>query len=149
MAKMIEIQLDPDEQTLKQFGFIALVGMGAIAALAWFVWLVFAGGWLGEARPVVAATIASVGVLAALISLLYPRANKPLFIGLSLAAFPIGWVLSHVIMATLFFLIITPIGLVMRGLGRDPLDNRFADGAESYWRQSRASRSSSSYFKQF
>ena len=34
MAKMIEIQMDPDEKTLKQFGFIALVGMGAIAGLA-------------------------------------------------------------------------------------------------------------------
>ena len=65
MAKMIEIQLDPDEKTLRQFGFIALFGMGAIATLAWFEWLVFAGGWLGAARPTVAATIAGVGVLAA------------------------------------------------------------------------------------
>ena len=49
MAKMIEIQMDPDEKTLKQFGFIALVGMGAIAGLAWFELLIFSGGWLGTA----------------------------------------------------------------------------------------------------
>jgi len=149
MAKMIEIQMDPDEKTLKQFGFIALVGMGAIAALAWFEWLIFSGGWLGEARPLVAATLAGVGVLAAALSLVYPRGNRWLFVGLSIAAFPIGFVVSHVIMATLFFLIITPIGLVMRAVGRDPLDNTFASGEETYWRASRAKRPAESYFKQF
>ena len=149
MARMIEIQLDPDEKTLRQFGFIALVGMGLIAALAWFEWLIFSGGWLGGARESVALGFAGVGGVAAVLSLVYPRANKPLFIGLSVAAFPIGWVLSHVIMAILFFGIITPIGLVMRAIGRDPLDNRYADGAQTYWSPCRANRPSETYFKQF
>ena len=149
MAKMIEIQMDPDEKTLKQFGFIALVGMGAIAGLAWFELLIFSGGWLGTARPVVAASLAGFGVLAATLSIVYPRGNRWLFVGLSVAAFPIGFVLSHVIMATLFFLIITPIGLVMRAVGRDPLDNEFRDGGETYWRASRPKRPAESYFKQF
>ena len=41
MSKMVEIDWKPDEGTLKQFGFIALVGFSFIAALAWFQVLIF------------------------------------------------------------------------------------------------------------
>ena len=40
---MIDLQWDPDEKTLRDFGFIALAGLGAIAALAWFG----RNAWLG------------------------------------------------------------------------------------------------------
>jgi len=146
---MIDINRDPDERTLRQFGFIALVGFGAIAALVWFELAIFAGGWLGGAREAVASTLICVGALAALLSLAYPKANKPLFIGLSIVAYPIGFVLSHVIMATLFFVIISPIGLLMRLLGRDPLANRPAEDAQTYWSECRSARPAESYFKQF
>lgn len=149
MAQMIDLNLDPDENALRQFGFIALVGLVVIAALAWFEQLIFAGGWLGGAREMVVAALIGVGVLAALMSLVYPKANKLLFVGLSIAAYPIGFVLSYVIMATLFFLIITPIGLVMRAFGKDPLENRFATEAETYWAECHPPRPSDSYFKQF
>ena len=52
MAQMIDLDFDPDEKTLRQFGFIALFGFSAIAALAWFELFIFAAGWLGEAREV-------------------------------------------------------------------------------------------------
>ena len=149
MARMIDLQLDPDEKTLRHFGFIALVGLGVIAALAWFERLVFAGGWLGDARETVAFALLGVGALAALLSLIHPKANKGLFIALSGVAYPIGFVLSYVIMGTLFFAVITPTGLVMRALGKDPLEKRFTANAPTYWSQCRSKRPSASYFQQF
>ena len=149
MAQMIDLNLDPDAKTLRHFGFIALVGFSAIAALVWFEKLIFAGGWLGDARETVAYTLVAIGGFAALCSLVFPKANKFLFIGLSIVAFPIGFVLSYVIMGTLFFLIITPIGLVMRALGKNPLALDYAQDADSYWNECRPSRPSDSYFKQF
>ena len=149
MAQMIDIQLDPDERTLRQFGFIALGGFGVIAALAWFETLIFAGGWLGGARETLVRVLLGLGALSALLSLVYPKANKPLFVGMSLIAYPIGFVLSYVIMGTLFFAIITPIGLIMRVIGQDPLEKRFAEAADSYWLPCRPGRPSNDYFKQF
>jgi len=35
MSKMIEIDFRPDDRTLRQFGWIALVGFGFVAAIAW------------------------------------------------------------------------------------------------------------------
>jgi hypothetical protein len=148
MSKMIEINLRPDEETLRQFGFIALVGFGFVAALAWFEWLVFAGG-LGAARPLVAGGLAGLSLLSGLLSLVHPRANLPIYVGLTLLSYPIGFVLSYVIMGTLFFGVITPVGLIFRLMRRDALHRRMEPQAASYWLDPRPRRSRESYFKQF
>ncbi len=46
---------------------------------------------------------------------------------------PIGIVLSFVIMAVIFYLIITPLGLVFRVLGRDALCETLEAERDSYW----------------
>jgi hypothetical protein len=148
MSKLIEIDLRPDARTLRQFGFIALVGFSAVAALAWFEALVFSFG-LGEARPIVAGAFAALAVYALIASLVYPKANWPVYVSLTIVAFPIGFVLSYVIMGTLFYVLITPVGLFMRLIGRDPMMRRFEPEATTYWVTTAGSRPKESYFKQF
>src|SRR5262245_29692201 len=148
MSKMVEINFRPDERTLRQFGWIALAGFGLFALLAWNQWLVFRHLPEG-ARAAVTFTMLGLGALTALFSLVFPRANAPLFVGLSVVAFPIGFVLSYVIMATLFYVVITPVGLVMRVFGKDPMDRRFLPDAKTYWLDARPARAKADYFKQF
>lgn len=45
----------------------------------------------------------------------------------------IGWVVSHVIMTLIYFAVLTPIALIMRLFGHDPLRLRPDPGLESYW----------------
>ena len=148
MSKMIEMDWDPDERTLRQFGFIALFGFSFPAAIAWYEKLVFSFG-LGEARPIVAGVFAALAGLSLLFSLVFPKANKPIFIGLTFVAFPIGFVLSYLIMGFLFYGMITPLGLFFRLIGRDPLERRFEPAAASYWSEPRPRRGKESYFRQF
>lgn len=148
MSKMVEINWQPDEGTLRQFGWIALVGFSLVALLAWNEWLVFSFG-LGEARTTVAAAFAGIGVVSALFSLVAPKANKPIFLGLTLLSYPIGFVLSYVIMGFLFFGLITPVGLIFRLIGKDPLQRRFDRAASTYWSDPRPRRGKESYFRQF
>lgn len=148
MSKMIEIDWEPDERTLRQFGWIALVGFAGIALLAWNEWLIFSFG-LGSARTAVASAFAGLGGLSALFSLVAPKANKPIYLGLTLLSYPIGFVLSYVIMGFLFYGLITPLGLVFRAIGKDPLNRRFDRGATTYWSDPRPRRGKESYFKQF
>jgi hypothetical protein len=42
-------------------------------------------------------------------------------------------VVSPVVLGVMFFVVITPMGLVMRALGKDPLRLRFDRDARSYW----------------
>ncbi|MFO0687508.1 MAG: hypothetical protein U0900_02260 [Myxococcota bacterium] len=148
MSKMVEINWQPDERTLRQFGWIALGGFSLVALLAWNEWLVFSMG-LGSARTAVAGTFVGLGVLSALFSLVAPKANKPIFLGLTLLSYPIGFVLSYVIMGFLFFGLITPVGLVFRAIGKDPLNRRFDRAASTYWSDPRPRRGKDSYFRQF
>lgn len=62
-----------------------------------------------------------------------PQILKPL----NLLWFKFGMLLSKIMaplaMGIIFFLTITPIGLVRRMKNRDPLNQRFVSDAESYW----------------
>ncbi len=42
-------------------------------------------------------------------------------------------IVNPVVLAIMFFLVITPIGLLMRALGKDPLRLRLDKAATSYW----------------
>ena len=48
-------------------------------------------------------------------------------------AIVIGWVMSRVILIILFYLIITPIGLLAKLFGKDFLNRKFDRTAGSYW----------------
>jgi hypothetical protein len=148
MAKLIELDLNPDDRTLRQFGFIALFGFGGLAACAYFETWMFAFG-LGEARLPTAGALAAVGVLSLLLSLVYPRGNRLIFVGTAVLAYPIGFVLSYVIMGLLFFGIIAPIGAALRLLGKTPLTKSYDPDAPSYWSRAQPPRDKQSYFKQF
>jgi hypothetical protein len=46
--------------------------------------------------------------------------------------FPVGWVLSHIILDVAYLAVIAPIGSVLR-LFHDPMQRRFDRKANSYW----------------
>ncbi len=148
MSKMIEINLNPDERILRQFGWIALVGFSFVALLAWQEWLIFAGG-LGDSRETVAASFVGLGVLSAFFSLVFPKANRPIYVLLTLLSYPIGFVLSYVIMGLLFFGMITPFALFFKLIGRDKLNRRYEPESSSYWIDAPEERRPDSYFNQF
>jgi hypothetical protein len=148
MSQMIDINLRPDARTLRQFGVIAFFGFGFIAAIAWYEVLIFAFG-LGEARTTVAGVFAGLAVVSVLFSAVFPKANLPIYLGLTLLSFPIGFVLSYLIMGFLFFGLITPVGLFFKLTGRDPMMRHFDPDASTYWTDPRPRRGKESYFRQF
>jgi hypothetical protein len=48
-------------------------------------------------------------------------------------AFALAWVNTRLILGVFFYLVLTPSGLVMRLLGKDPLRRRIERSAKSYW----------------
>ncbi len=118
-------ELDVGKKHVRSFGY--LVG-GALMALA------LVGLWRrgGAANVTVYALLGSGGALAAL-ALAAPAALRPLYrvwMGLALV---LGFVMTRVILTLVFFLVITPVGWIMRALGKDPLHRRSDRSAASYW----------------
>jgi len=58
---------------------------------------------------------------------------KPIYLGWMAFAYVLGWVNTRLILGVFFYLVITPVGLIMRLLGRDPLLRKFDRSAVSYW----------------
>jgi hypothetical protein len=111
--------------------------------LWWFagLWLPLAGATAGRVllwrahtpRAAMAVWIATgVATLAALLNRPVARA---FFVFLSYVTFPIGFVVSWTALALLYFVVLTPLGVVMRLGGRDPLCLTRNDRIPSYWRE--------------
>ena len=81
---------------------------------------------------------------------LLPSFMRLVFLGMSYAAWPIGFVVSHVVLALVYYLVMTPIGLAMRVVGYDPMNRRRDVSGESTWvERDSGTRGPESYFRQF
>lgn len=149
---MIKLNLKPAPHVLRQFAWIAAVLLPLLAAFLtrgstrWYA----VGAWQwGHPAVLVLAGLAAAQLLLFLAGV--RQLTAVLYAGLSLIAFPIGFVLSHLLMAVIYYLVITPIGLVFRLIGRDVLGKRVdrspGSAGSSYWHDRGPARDAASYFK--
>ena len=148
---MLKLNLAPEPRILKQFAFFAVVGLPLIAWVVLRICVAFgafdpAGASL-FAHPAVWWT-AGVGLAQLALFLAGIRApTRWIFVVLMVIALPIGFVLSQVLMAAIFYLLFTPIGLFFRLTGRDAMGRKFDRQKASYWHDRGPARSPASYFK--
>ncbi len=90
-----------------------------------------------------------VGGLLAVAYLAVPPARRPIFLGWTGLTFPIGWVVSHLVLGVVFYLVFTPIGWLVRRINGDPLQRRFEPSRPSYWIERPAGTDVGRYLKQF
>ena len=136
---LIEINRHPAARELRWFGVL----------LAGFVLL--AGGIL---RWQLAAPAAALGVwtggaiLAAVYAAVRPL-RRWIYLGWLYAAFPIGWTASHLLLAVGYYLVVTPIGLLVRWTRGDLLERGRDRDVPTYWAERRRVRDIRRYFRQF
>jgi len=87
--------------------------------------------------------------LAAPIGWAVPATMRVLYLGMSHLGLPIGFVVSLVILTAVWYLVFTPIGLVLRLAGYDPLGRRFEPQRDSYWVERRTQPAVQRYFRQY
>ncbi|MBI4665212.1 MAG: hypothetical protein HY751_02250 [Nitrospinae bacterium] len=61
----------------------------------------------------------------------------------------LAWFNTRLLLAIVFYLIITPTGLIMRALGKDPMDRRIDKSAATYWKKREPNTDLASYEKQY
>lgn len=62
-----------------------------------------------------------------------PRVVRPVFVTWMVLAFPVGWVVSWLLLGLVFFGVVTPVALVLRVLGHDPLALNRDRAVATYW----------------
>ena len=125
-----DINRNPGKRTLRQFSALLILIIGGMAA------------WKGNYAA--AAVVAAVGML----GLAIPATIRPIYVAWMMAAFPIGWLVSHVMLAILYFVVFLPLGLLFRLLGRDALFLR-KPAVETYWMEKPGMEEVTRYFRQY
>jgi hypothetical protein len=127
-----EVSRNPPARQLRQFS-----AMLAALILILGVARHWPSGWIG------------VGVALGLAGLVLPSIARPIFVGWMLAVSPIRWIVSKVLLGLVFYGLVTPIGLVLRLMGHDPLRRRPDLSANSYWEPKPGPGEASAYFRQY
>ena len=126
-----------DKKQLRSFGLI--VG-GVFALIGW--WPVLIRGNDPRIWAVLAAALLIIPAL------LWPSSLSPAYKGWMALGNVLGWINTRVILGAVFYLVVTPIGVVRRLFGKDPMGTKPAGNIETY-RVLRKSRSASHLKRQY
>lgn len=137
---LVDINWKPNRRELRVFATIMLIGCSIVAAVLW-----------SYDHASAAKVVGCIGVVVGAMGLIVPPAVKPAYLLLTVVSWPIGFVLSYVVMGVFYYVIITGTGLVFRLVGRDPLHRRFEPDATTYWQPKNlpGAENKERYFRQF
>lgn len=135
---LLAINKNPGKKELLVFGLGLPILFGLIG---WHRW--------ANGSQLTAQVVWAIGGALTLAFALVPAARARIYVGWMYAVFPIAFVVSHVILGVVYFLVVTPVALLLRVVGKDPMQRTFDRSAKTYWIPREASRPKASYFRQF
>ncbi|MDD2714864.1 MAG: SxtJ family membrane protein [Candidatus Wallbacteria bacterium] len=116
------LSLDNSIESLRNFSLLIGCGLMIVSGLLFF-----------RHHQAIAIVTQSLSMLVMLCGLLAPLSLTGIhqaWMTVSLAA---GWLISRLILTLIFFLVVTPLGIIARFTGRDPLSLKRDLKASSYW----------------
>jgi len=109
------------KKDLRKFGLTVGIVLAAIGALLFYL----------EKSSAIYFTL--IGGLLILLGILFPQLLKPLnkiWMGLAIV---LGFIMTRVILTTLFYLVITPIGFLAKIFGKKFMLLKYDKSAKTYW----------------
>jgi len=134
--------MDKKEVTKKQlrtFGIALSIFLGGIGLIHFFKEHTPQNLWFWGAAGVVFLT-----------TLLVPILIKPIYRVALFIAHILGWINTRIILGLIYYLLFTPVSLIMKLISRDALNRKFEKEAKSYWNiRDRTPKPKEQYLRQF
>lgn len=131
-------------KTVREFGFILAGFLLLFPLFANGLGMLFAAKpfhyWLGW--PFLSAT-------ALLTNLFLLEVMSLVYRGAMWAGHGISWLMMRFVLGLLFYFVLSPIGITMRFLGKDILDQKIDRNASSYWKKRTVKRTRDEYERLF
>jgi Saxitoxin biosynthesis operon protein SxtJ len=132
------VKWQPDARELRRFAIAMLVGFFVLGALS---------AWRAKGIGTGSVVLWSIGVTLA-IAAFVPKLGRIAYLAVYLPTSIIGYVVSNVMLALMFFLVITPLGIVMKLMGKDLLQQR-RPNRTTQWTPVKETKNEDSYYRQF
>jgi hypothetical protein len=136
---LIQIDRNPTPTILRWFGLLQGLALAIIGGVIY---------WRFQAATV-AYVVWSIAGAFTVIYYAVPPARRWMYLGAMYATYPIGMVISYVVLGVIYFGLFTLIGLLLKLFGYDPLHRRPDRQASTYWITRTEQRKPTSYFRQF
>ena len=137
---MIEINRNPPVRQLRQFAALWFPAFGALVGFLLYRRL---------ESPTAAFVVWAAAAVISIVGFFSPRFMRLVYVGMMTLTFPIGWVVSSILLLLVYYLVLTPVGVVMRIAGRDPMLRRLDRDATTYWIERSAHPPTARYFRQY
>ncbi len=117
------------EPSMHSFGVVMIIGFGVLGGLLLWLWTVHGGQW----RLALSVLLLSAGIIVFGWSIVSPKSLPPVYRAWMTFGQVIGTVVSSILLTLMYFLVLTPVGLLMRLMGNDPINRQVRRAEESYW----------------
>tara|TARA_B100001250_G_scaffold411494_1_gene440282 strand:+ start:3377 stop:3790 length:414 start_codon:yes stop_codon:yes gene_type:complete len=67
------------------------------------------------------------------LGIIFPVLLRPIYISWMIFSIVLGWFMTKLILSLIFYLVITPIGLILKIIGKDLLELKKQEVNESFW----------------
>ena len=132
------VKWQPDARELRRFAIAMLIGFFVLGALS---------AWRAKGIGTGSIVLWSIGVTLA-VSAFVPKLGRIAYLAVYLPTSIIGYVVSNVMLTLMFFLVITPLGIVLKLMGKDLLQQR-RQNRTTQWLPVKETRNEDSYYRQF
>lgn len=145
---MMKIDFNPTARTLRIFGLIGLV-LFPLLSLAALKGLIIFALFPAAVNSVLVWVLLVLGAFSGLGAIAAPALLRPLFIAMSFIGIPIGAAVLYILLGITYFIVITPISLIFKLIGRDAMQRKFEPAATTYWIERKPTTDVKRYFRQF
>ena len=132
--------IEKDRSAKRKFGIALAVITAGIALVSM---------WRGRESLVI--PLFGLCALFLLVSLFFPVLLTPLYSGMMRLSRYLGWLNTRILLILIYYLVFTPVAIVFRIMGKDPLSRKFEREKATYWmKKEPRDRDTASHFeKQF
>jgi hypothetical protein len=102
-------------------------------AITMFIALGILGSFLLWRKGQVGFVCWGIGLAILIFGLVWTRLLSPVYRAWMKLTLILGVISSHIVLAVMYYFVFTPFGLVMRSLGKDPLQKNIDKNEKSYW----------------
>jgi hypothetical protein len=140
-----EVNWNPDRGDLRKFSRSLMMGFPLMAGAVLLMGRLTSGGWKWHQ----AGTLAGMGVALGAVLWVVPLLARPFYFGWYFFACCMGLITGNLLLAIIYCLFFTGLGLLSRIFGRIAIRKTLDRTAPTYWRSARPNRDLRRYYDQF